>query len=417
MPIAGRPSACGYSMRIYYVNRHLSHYHSAPGLWGRQVLSGLRRSGAAVSSYPAIGGPAGTTSATASARAQARPKGVARYRSLLLPHYSQRWMAWLLEAWMMGRGGANTILGFLWGLWHRRRIETDIVLGRQAEYEATSQLVALVLGQPLVLEVHSIHFIERQMRGRRTSRLLRAFECWQWRRAARIWVNSEALKSIIVEHGISADAVRVISFGVDLERFVPHRRADTGGRDEIRVVFVGSFSAWHGPEVLLRAFAAAREQAHGLRLTLVGDGARRGPSEALAREFGIAEAVEFTGWVSNDRVIEHLGRADIGVAPYLAIEPFYFDPAKIIEYMAAGLAVLASDQGRIPDMVEDGVSGLLLPPGDEAALTAALLRLANDKALRERLGEAARQRAEILYSWPEISRQVLALCAEAARGG
>ncbi len=402
-------------MKIYYINRRLTQYHSAPGLWGRQVLFGLRRSGAAVSSYPAIGGPACATGSPR-VRAQGRPEGVGRYRSLLMSHYSRRWMAWLLEAWMMGRGAANTIAGSLWALWRRRRIETDIVLGRQAEYEATSQLVALVLGRPLVLEVHSIHFIERQMRGRRASRLLRAFECWQWRRAARIWVNSEALKSIIVEHGISANVVRVISFGVDLERFAPRRRADTGSNDEIRVIFVGSFYAWHGTEALLRAFKAAHEQAHGLRLTLVGDGARRGPSEALALEFGITEAVEFTGWVSNDQVIERLGRADIGVAPYLAIEPFYFDPAKIIEYMAAGLAVLASDQGRIADMVEDDVSGLLLPPGDGAALTAALLRLANDKALRERLGEAARQRSETLFRWPEISRQVLALCSEAARG-
>jgi len=400
-------------MRIYYINHRLTQYHSAAGLWGRQVLFGLRRSGAAVSSYPAIGGP---TCATAVTGPEGRPKGVGRYRSLLMSHYSRRWMAWLLEVWMMGRGVANTIAGSLWALWHRR-IETDIVLGRQAEYEATSQLVALVLGRPLVLEVHSIHFIERQMRGRRASRLLRAFECWQWRRAARIWVNSEALKSIIVRHGISPSAVRVISFGVDLERFAPRRRADTGSNDEMRVIFVGSFYPWHGTEVLLRAFAAAHKQARGLRLTLVGDGARRGPSAALAREFGITEAVEFTGWVSNDQVIERLRRADIGVAPYLEIEPFYFDPAKIIEYMAAGLAVLASNQGRIAEMVEEDVSGLLLPPGDESALTAALLRLANDKRLRERLGEAARQRAETLFCWPEISRQVLALCAEAARGG
>lgn len=184
-----------------------------------------------------------------------------------------------------------------------------------------------------------------------------------------------------------------------------------GGLDGLAAV------APYGDPAYERAFAAAHEQARGLRLALVGDGARRGPSEALARELGIADLVEFTGWVPNEQVIERLGRADIGVAPYLAIEPFYFDPAKIIEYMAAGLAVLASDQGRIPDMVEDGVSGLLLPPGDEAALTAALLRTANDEALRERLGEAARQRAETLYSWPEISKQVLALCAEAARGG
>ena len=420
-------------MRIYYVNRLLSQHHSAPGLWGRQVLYELRRAGAAVSSYPAFSESAGAPSTSSSAAISATSTSasvstattsapVGRYRSLLWSYYSRRWVALLLEAWMIGRGAAHTICGFLWVLWHRRLIETDIVLGRQVEYEATSQLVALVLGRPLVLEVHSIHFIERSIHWGPAMRLLRALECWQWRRAARIWVNSDKLRSIILEHGIPADMVRVISFGVDLEQFAPRRRAEAGGDgggaggDEIRVVFVGSFFVWHGTEVLLRAFATAREQAPGLRLTLVGDGTRRAPSEALAHALGIAEAVEFTGWVSNDQVIEHLRRAEIGVAPYLTIEQFYFDPAKIIEYMAAGLAVLASDQGRIPDMVEDGVSGLLLPPGNEPALAAALLRLANDKALRERFGEAARRRAETQYSWPQISKQVLALCAEAAPG-
>jgi glycosyltransferase involved in cell wall biosynthesis len=314
---------------------------------------------------------------------------------------------------MIIRGLSNTILGTLWVLWNRRQIDTDIVLGRQSEYEATSQIVAFVLGRPLVLEVHSIHFIERQMRESSKSRLMREFECWTWRRATRIWVNSDALKSIIVDHGIPEDVVRVISFGVDLEKFTPRRPASGGGGDEVRVIFVGSFFAWHGIEVLLRAFAAAHQQVRGMRLTLIGDGTRRRHSEALASELGIAETVEFKGWLPNDQVIEHLGRADIGVAPYLAIEPFYFDPAKIIEYMAAGLAVLASDQGRVPNMVENGVSGLLLPPGDETELTAALLRLANDKTLRERLGGAARSRAETIYNWPKISEDVVALCAEA----
>jgi len=405
-------------VRIYYINRYLTQHHSAPGIWARQVLFGLRRCGATVSSYPVISDLSWDgTAASTHKEAQERPKSVDRYRSFLQSHYSRRSIAWLLEVRMMGRGVANTVFGSIWALRHRRRIETNIVLGRQVEYEATPQLVALLMGRPLVLEVHSIHFIERQMRGRRASRVLRTFECWQWRRAARIWVNSEVLKSIIVDHGIAASAVRVISFGVDLERFVPHQRADAGSDDEIRVILVCSFYAWHGTEVLLRAFAAAHKQARGLRLTLIGDGIRRGPSEALARELGIAKAVEFTGWVSNDQVIERLGRADIGVAPYLAIEPFYFDPAKIIEYMAAGLAVLASDQGRIVDMVENEVSGLLIPPGDDVALTAALLRLANDKQLRERLGKAARQRAEIMFSWPEISTRLLALCTEAARDG
>jgi glycosyltransferase involved in cell wall biosynthesis len=400
-------------MRIYYVNRLLVQYHSAPGLWGRKLLYGLRQTGAVVSSYPAISDTTDITG-TNPDKAPTRPDSIGRFRSFLRSCYSRRWVSRLAETWMMVRGIAHTIRGTLWVLWHRHQIEADVVLGRQAEYEATSQFVAMLLGQPLVLEVHSIHFIERQIRGNRSSRLLRAVECWQWRRASRIWVNSDRLKAIITENGIPEDIVRVISFGADLERFATRKRAEVGDTDEIRVVFVGSFFAWHGAEILLHAFAAALEQAGNLRLILIGDGARRKACESLAQELGIAEFAEFTGWISNDQVIEHLGRADIGVAPYLAIEPFYFDPAKIIEYMAAGLAVLASNQGRIPDQVENGVSGLLLPPGDEAALAAALLRLANDKTLREHLGDTARQRAEVLYNWPETCKKVLSLCTESA---
>lgn len=399
-------------MRIHYVNRRLTQYRSAPGLWGRKVLYGLRRAGAEVSSYPPIGETTDVTEPTPTT-AQLQSGTFDRCRAFLRRYYSHRLIARLFEAWKVVRGIANTMVGTLWIIANRRRIDTDVVLGRQAEYEATPQLAAYLLRRPLVLEVHSIHFIERQMRENSASRLLRAFERWEWARATRIWVNSDQLKSIIVGHGIPENSVRVIPFGVDLERFAPRERARADDLEEIRVVFVGSFFVWHGMEVLLRAFAAAFEQERKLRLTLVGDGTRRGSSEELARELGIADAVEFTGWISNDQVIEHLTRADIGVAPYLPIEPFYFDPAKIIEYMSAGLAVLASDQGRIPEMVENGVSGLLLPPGDETALTDALVRLARDKELLERLGRAARTRAEAIYNWSKISAGVLKLCEEA----
>ncbi len=154
-----------------------------------------------------------------------------------------------------------------------------------------------------------------------------------------------------------------------------------------------------------------------LRLTLIGDGGQRSHDKDLARELGLENFVEFTGWISNDHVAQQLSRADIGVAPYLNVEPFYFDPAKIIEYAASGLAIIASKVGRIPDMIEDGVDGLLVPPDDKGALTAALLRLAKDQALRKKFGHAARQRSLAERSWPDVSRSVIALCEEAARRG
>lgn len=394
-------------MKIFYVNPHLCKTQSAPGIWGRQVFNELRRSGVAMSSYPAYSG--------ASVDAQATDSSVGLLRKFIRSKGSRRWALWLLEKFILLRGVTRSLRGLFWILLHRRSIDADILLGRQVEYEATSQILAMILRRPLVLEVHSIHFIEREMRGHRPSRLMRAFERWQWRRCARIWVNSKTLKSIITDHGISSDVVHVISFGADLAKFQPQERPETN--DLVRVVFVGSFYRWHGSDDLLRAFAEALGSFADLRLTLIGDGGQRSDNEDLARELGLENIVEFTGWISNDNVAQRLSRADIGVAPYLNIEPFYFDPAKVIEYAASGLAIIASNVGRIPDTIEDGINGLLVPPGDRGALKKALLRLARDQALRNKLGHAARERSLAEHSWPDISRRIIALCEEAVRSG
>ncbi len=394
-------------MKILYINPHLCKPRSAPGIWGRQVFNELSRSGVAMSSYPAFGG--------ASVDAEATESSVGLFRKFIWSKGSRRWARWLLEKFILLRGVTRSLRGLFWIILHRRSIDADILLGRQVEYEVTSQILALILRRPLVLEVHSVHFIEREMRGHRPSRLMRAFERWQWRGCARIWVNSETLKSIITDHGVANDVVRVISFGADLAKFQPQERPETS--DQVRVVFVGSFYRWHGSDDLLRAFAEALRSFADLRLTLIGDGGQRSHDKDLARELGLENFVEFTGWISNDHVAQQLSRADIGVAPYLNVEPFYFDPAKIIEYAASGLAIIASKVGRIPDMIEDGVDGLLVPPDDKGALTAALLRLAKDQALRKKFGHAARQRSLAERSWPDVSRSVIALCEEAARRG
>ncbi len=393
-------------MHILYLNLNLLKPRSAPGLWGRQVVKEMRAGGAEVSSFPA--GP------ETGAPRDPENRGVGWYRSFLWKHSSRDWVARLFEYLLVARGIARTI-GSSVSIWRQRRhLDVDVVLGRAVEYDLTPQVAARILKRPLVLEVHSPHFLERQMRGRPPWRLIQVIERWQWRQCTRIWVNSSALKTILGDHGYPADRIRVIFFGVDLDRFPPRTARRTG--TPVRIVFTASFYPWHGTDVLLRAFASAQKRVGGLHLTLIGDGTRRPASENLARTLGIADGVEFTGWLAYDRVIEHLTRADIGVAPYTRLDPFYFDPVKIREYMACGLAVVGSDQGGIAEMLGHGESGLLVPPGDEDALAAAFVRLAEDRALVERLGGAARRRAETAYNWPKIIQKVLALCAEAAAG-
>jgi glycosyltransferase involved in cell wall biosynthesis len=99
----------------------------------------------------------------------------------------------------------------------------------------------------------------------------------------------------------------------------------------------------------------------------------------------------------------YLDAMDVGVAPFEAMEGFYFSPLKVAEYMAAGLPVVASRQGDLPIMVAD--AGILFEPGDASALAAALFSLASDPELRVRLGEAAKIRAASM-SWTSVAARL-----------
>jgi glycosyltransferase involved in cell wall biosynthesis len=158
----------------------------------------------------------------------------------------------------------------------------------------------------------------------------------------------------------------------------------------------------------------ARLRESNLRLCLIGDGLLRPACEQRVRELGLEESIEFTGWLPRAAVVQRLKNADVAAAPFLKIEPFYFDPVKVLEYMAAGLPIIASDIQRIAEMLDFGRVGLLVPPGDAAALAEAMLALARDAPLRLRLGKAARDMVESGSSRQDIAKDVMALCREAA---
>ena len=113
-------------------------------------------------------------------------------------------------------------------------------------------------------------------------------------------------------------------------------------------------------------------------------------------------------------MVHCLKKADIAVAPFLKIEPFYFDPVKVIEYMASGLPIIATDIQRIAEMLDFGRAGMIVPPDDAEALAEAMLALARDAPLRLRLGKAGQDMIENGPSRQDIAQDVMALCGEAA---
>jgi glycosyltransferase involved in cell wall biosynthesis len=390
-------------MKILYLNAYLNRYDFWTGERGRQFLAALRAAGGDVQTLPAVPDAAPQTrgqSGGLSARLKHFAKSRLPAKALML----------LIEAYLVGRGIAHT-LQLAWQAWRKRHeLRPDVVLARTFEYEWGPWLVAAILRRPLILEVHAPFYVERRFRGRGSSWFFRWYEGKLWRRAARIWVHTCALQKIVTENDIVNERVHVIPFGLPEDRFATEIRRSEN--PDVRVVFVGSFYAWHGVDLIIEAFAIAQRKVPNLRLCLIGDGVTRAANARRANELGIAERVEFPGWLAQEQVLAYLNESDIGVAPYRWLEPFYFEPVKIMDYMAAGLAVIASNQGQICDLVVPGETGILVPPEDVSALAEALIDLSEDASFRHRLGLAARERVPSML---ETAQRVLSTASEVAQ--
>ncbi len=177
------------------------------------------------------------------------------------------------------------------------------------------------------------------------------------------------------------------------------------------LAFAGRLVAEKGGVVLLRAFAQVAARLPAARLLILGTGPQQPALEALAMQLGLREAVTFAGYVPPDQLEQRLADAWVQVVPSLFAEPFGM---VAIEAMMRGTAVVASDHGGLADIVRDGQTGRLVPPGDVSALADALLSLLQAPALAEQMGAAGRVRALAEYTLDRQVDQLLALYGELA---
>ena len=194
-----------------------------------------------------------------------------------------------------------------------------------------------------------------------------------------------------VRERTGSESVHTVPNGVSITRIVP-RPEEIG--DPV-VTFVGTLKPWHGVADLLAAAALAKRP---WKLRIIGDGPERAALEEQAAGLGIE--VDFRGAVAPADMPGQLAGSAIGVAPYPDLggeQQQYFSPLKVYEYLAAGLPVVASAVGQLPQILSE--IGTLVPPSDPAALAAAIDRLAADPGLRAELGRRGREQAEERHSW------------------
>jgi glycosyltransferase involved in cell wall biosynthesis len=180
------------------------------------------------------------------------------------------------------------------------------------------------------------------------------------------------------------DRLHVVHCGVDVQEFARREHRGPGSR----LLFVGRLAAVKGLAVLIDALAHLRAKHAELELTIVGDGPERAALEARVRSAGVADHVRFTGYRSQAEVREHLERSDLFVLPSFAEGV----PVVLMEAMAAGVPVVATNVAGVSELVEDGVNGILVRPGDAEVLARRIALLLDDPNLRARLGRAGREK-------------------------
>ena len=212
--------------------------------------------------------------------------------------------------------------------------------------------------------------------------------------------------------------IEVVYEGLDPARFVPRpTRATPGG--PLRILSVGRLIEEKGFEFLLRALALMREGGCAFRCVIVGgpegsDG-YAGSLMELCHRLGLDDTVFFTGALPFDRVLQEYSRADLFTLPSVVARSGGRDvtPNVLVEAMAMQLPVVATKMTAIGEIVDDRVSGILVPPRNPAALAQALLALAGDAALAKTLGANGRRRVEERFDVRKNARRYLALFAGA----
>jgi phosphatidylinositol alpha-mannosyltransferase len=199
---------------------------------------------------------------------------------------------------------------------------------------------------------------------------------------------------------------RIIPNGIDLERFSdpalrPIERFDDG---KLNILFVGRLEKRKGLKYLLRAFAQVKKAVPQARLLVVGafDKEDKEPFVLYARQHRLRN-VRFIGYVSEEELPRHYRTCHVFCAPSTGFESFGII---LLEAMAAGKPIVASDIDGYRGVLEDGKEGLLVQPEDERRLADALIRLLKDPALRDRMGRQGQAKAAD-YSWDKVTKQVL----------
>ncbi|KAA0205828.1 glycosyltransferase family 1 protein [Candidatus Uhrbacteria bacterium] len=303
-------------------------------------------------------------------------------------------------------GGTSKFGAFMQAWAHLRTAEPcDVVTAQEPVFTGMLALrVARRLRCALHVQDHSGLFGRRAFGWR--ERVLRPVATFVLRKADRIRTVSQRGKRGLIAIGIPESNIDVIPIATDIARFSSVDQSPTLSN---QLLCISRLEPEKGIGVLLSAFARLHKTHPEASLVIVGDGSQRMTLEKLARSFHVGDAVLFAG--KADDVRPYLSRAA------LYVQPSYFEGwgMAVIEAAASGLPIVMTDVGCAGEVIKDGESGLVVPPGNAQALAAALERVYADAPLRNMLAAGARRAVKELPTPEDAAVAIRASLAAARR--
>jgi glycosyltransferase involved in cell wall biosynthesis len=282
-----------------------------------------------------------------------------------------------------------------------REFRPNVVATHMSKAGALGRVAARLTGVPVVVHTYHGKGFDVFPQGWRRSSVLWAERVLARLATGNIVVTAKQQEEFLHLRVSPPHRMRVIRLGLDLGPFfaasrqVGRLRRELGFDDDVLLAgVVARVVAIKGPHVFLGAAARLKERCPNVRFLVVGDGAFRPECEAMAKDLGLGGSVRFLGWRRD--IPEVLSALDLVVLP--TVMDFEGTPVALIEALAAGRAVVATDVGGVVDVIRPGQTGLLVPPNDPSALADAMQRLLGDPATRETLGRNGQQLVRGRYS-------------------
>ena len=302
-------------------------------------------------------------------------------------------------------------------IWHNTAVETvlkdtintfqpDFIYERYSPFAVAGGALAKRMGVPYVLQYNSpLAWEGTTYRNQALPEAAVMLENIACRMTPKAVVTCQELKETLIDIGVSESKIKIVPCGADTVLFDTHGDSYKNlFNGKFVIGFVGSLKLWHGLDILSEAFTHLSKDPR-YHLLIVGDGPMAKKMQALSEK--LPGRVTLTGSVNQKEVPKYLRSMDISVAPYPALERFYFSPIKILESMAAGCPVVASHIGQIPELIEHNKTGILVPPSNVDALVKAIQKLSGDRKFLSFLGENAASEVRKTHTWKHRAEAIL----------